>query len=340
MDRKTSLYDEFRCTASECPITCCGQWKIDIDDDTYARWNTLGITGCETYDEGRRIIKLNEKRQCPNLTKEGLCSLVIKYGDEILSETCTVFPRQINDFGGVKEYSLVNCCPAVIDMLSDSKFEHEKSSEGGLFAIRDMVVDIVNSGKYSLSRSLFMSFCMLSDMLERKDTDASFFNEYYFDELNTAIDNLKSGIDGCMTERNELFLDVCENYRKQGIYDEFLKDRCSNAEEGSFSPEDEKNDFDGLLRKCISSELYANLYLPEYDISDTIIAFEWIVMEYVCIRQAFLLGDEHDYKEMRRTIVIISRMMGYDNGDIMEYMENSFEDVIWPAGYMALLLQI
>lgn len=65
----------------------------------------------------------------------------------------------------------------------------------------------------------------------------------------------------------------------------------------------------------------------------------WIVMEYVCIRQAFCLGIRHDYKEMRRCIVIISRMMGYDSDDIMEYMKNSFESPIWFPGYMVLLLR-
>ena len=27
-------YAQFRCTADKCPITCCQEWKISVDDDT------------------------------------------------------------------------------------------------------------------------------------------------------------------------------------------------------------------------------------------------------------------------------------------------------------------
>ncbi len=30
-------YAQFRCTADKCPITCCQEWKISVDDDTLKR---------------------------------------------------------------------------------------------------------------------------------------------------------------------------------------------------------------------------------------------------------------------------------------------------------------
>ena len=43
-------------------------------------------------------------------------------------------------------------------------------------------------------------------------------------------------------------------------------------------------------------------------------------------------GVQRDY------IVIICRMMGYDEEDIYEYLENSFEELIWDWGYLALVV--
>jgi hypothetical protein len=34
-------YAQFRCTADKCPITCCQEWKISVDDDTLKRWAAL-----------------------------------------------------------------------------------------------------------------------------------------------------------------------------------------------------------------------------------------------------------------------------------------------------------
>jgi len=44
------------------------------------------------------------------------------------------------------------------------------------------------------------------------------------------------------------------------------------------------------------------------------------------------------YTVIRDYIVVISRIMGYDQEDIYEYLEKSFEDLIWEWGYLALLI--
>jgi len=41
-------YAQFRCTADKCPITCCQEWKISVDDDTLKRWAALNPPGFET----------------------------------------------------------------------------------------------------------------------------------------------------------------------------------------------------------------------------------------------------------------------------------------------------
>ncbi len=46
------------------------------------------------------------------------------------------------------------------------------------------------------------------------------------------------------------------------------------------------------------------------------------------------------YETIREHIVIISRMTGYDDDDIREYLENSFAKLIWDWGYAALIMGI
>jgi lysine-N-methylase len=47
-----------------------------------------------------------------------------------------------------------------------------------------------------------------------------------------------------------------------------------------------------------------------------------------------------NYDIIREIIVVVSRMTGYDEDDIYEYMANSFQSVVWKWGYMALIIGI
>ena len=39
--KKPEYYDEFVCTADQCPFTCCREWKIEVDDQTNEKWKKL-----------------------------------------------------------------------------------------------------------------------------------------------------------------------------------------------------------------------------------------------------------------------------------------------------------
>lgn len=140
---RPDYYDEFSCIAGQCPITCCQEWKIAVDVDTNRRWKKVPppdtIPGCaksqsldqvsgdakncgknlSTYTcmkDGIRVIRLDEEHRCPFLAKDKLCRLVLAYGDSILSETCTTFPREVHRFADHEEDTLMPGCPAVIDL--------------------------------------------------------------------------------------------------------------------------------------------------------------------------------------------------------------------------------
>ena len=82
---------------------------------------------------------------------------------------------------------------------------------------------------------------------------------------------------------------------------------------------------------------------PEGDLEDALVHMQWIGMEYATIRQAVFLRWQKDgrgslpYETLRDYMVVISRMTGYEEDDIREYLENSFEELLWEWGYFALI---
>ena len=47
---------------------------------------------------------------------------------------------------------------------------------------------------------------------------------------------------------------------------------------------------------------------------------------------------QYRYETVRDYLVVITRMTGYDEEDIYEYLENSFESLLWEWGYFALIV--
>ena len=62
------------------------------------------------------MIALNSRHVCPFLEKNKLCRLVLEHGENAISETCQIFPRETHSFADHEEASLMPCCPAVIDL--------------------------------------------------------------------------------------------------------------------------------------------------------------------------------------------------------------------------------
>ena len=339
------------------------QWKIAVDEETYHCWKKAEFAG-KTLDsyvrdvDGGMVIGLNEAKKCPFLNEKGLCNLVISHGDGILSETCDVFPRQIHDFDNRKEYSLVSCCPEVIDILYKEKkvefTEYPKDmDEDELFLIRNCMMEVVGNEEYPLNTAFLMAYYILLEMYEKK--------EFHMD-MN-ALDELKEGIQkvcvfkkDTFDENNELWLDMVENYRKEGLYTEYIEEISQFAEELSKGYEEndimdaleefeaELEKYERLFRNYLVSEFFTNLLIPDSDLEGMVVMMQWIAMEYVMMRQALFLKwmqsakKELAYETVRDYMVIVSRMTGYDEEDVVEYLENSFQSLIWQWSYMALII--
>ena len=373
-------YKKFTCTADKCPITCCQEWKIAVDDDTYDRWCSIqppkdmelqhASLSEYAYDrDGQHIITLNDQKKCPFLLESKLCRLVLAHGDSILSETCTMFPREKHDFSSHREASLMPGCPAVLDLWQMNPNIHfpniasptlTDSTEMLLFQIRDHMLHLIQDTDKRPELTLMECFYILSELPEQHQLSETLLDDYFSPktviQLSDAIRQMDFSLEDMLYECNELLQDLSVNYEKEGLYTRFLTPLLTLAtgiSEGTcdynltnswenFHAELEK--YEPLLRAFLSNEIFADLLLPEGDLNSMIIHMQWIGMEYAAIRYGLFLSWLNSsqaplaYETVRETIAILTRMTGYEDDDIYEYMENSFESLYWEWGYFAMIL--
>ncbi|SHI78432.1 flagellin lysine-N-methylase [Pseudobutyrivibrio xylanivorans] len=124
--RKQNGYDAFKCIADKCPKSCCVGWQIMIDEDSIKKYkNTAGdfgarLNGSINFEEG--CFKQNNTR-CAMLNNNGLCDLHSTLGEDMLCHTCKMFPRHVEEFQDIREYSLSLSCPEFTRMISEPDYE-------------------------------------------------------------------------------------------------------------------------------------------------------------------------------------------------------------------------
>ena len=135
-------YKKFRCIAGDCPKSCCEGWQIVVDEESLERFmNMPGAMG----ERLRGSLDLSEKAflqkegRCTMLTGEGLCSLQKEEGEESLCSTCRRYPRHMEEYEGVREFSLSLSCPEAARLLIGRKkpMTYEKREEAEISAEED-----------------------------------------------------------------------------------------------------------------------------------------------------------------------------------------------------------
>ena len=127
-----SYYKKFVCIADKCKNSCCIDWEIDIDSDTYEKYIAEGgrLSESITEADGCRCFELKDGR-CPHLTETGLCEIIMNYGESYLTEICREHPRFYNHVGCRIEAGLgLVCEEAARIILTDTEsFSMEKIGE-------------------------------------------------------------------------------------------------------------------------------------------------------------------------------------------------------------------
>lgn len=392
------FYKDFHCIGGQCSFTCCKEWKIAVDPETKKRWRKLSVPetvlesgrvpkhACRSSldkaqlsqfvmkKDGGEIIELLPNMRCPFLEDTELCRLVLDYGEECLSETCHVFPRETHEFADRTERTLVSCCPEIVDRLYALKELHFTNlpyqdraflleGKDKLFQIRNIMMywlqDASVSNEVNLKRCLFM----LLDLFEKEQKMGSIdpgecLKEVDVEKLTEMILAMPKDAQASIEEQNALFLDITENYRKEGRYQGLLNPLYAMAEQ--LSREFQEADaarmdvvcalhaevvvaYAPLLRNYLVAEAFATLLIPGCSLRDMVLQFEWMIMEYVLVVHAMVLQRLCEdaplaYPKARELLILIARMTGYDGDEIEEYLRDSFENPVWPWGYADYLL--
>ena len=132
--KKPKYYPDFQCIAGSCPDTCCAGWQIVIDEESLEKYSNINS------DFGTRLLNSIDwyqgifeqyNRRCSFLNEENLCDIYQELGPEALCQTCRQYPRHVEEFEDLREYSLSLSCPeAARIMLSvKEKTEFEETED-------------------------------------------------------------------------------------------------------------------------------------------------------------------------------------------------------------------
>ena len=369
---KFDFYDTFFCTADKCSFTCCKGWDIFVDSATYHKWEESAEKSaflCKRVKRkkvGKEIeyyLKMGNHKCCPLLDEKGLCNIVLDYGEDYLSKTCKVFPRQKNIWGNLEEYSLSCSCPAVVDLLNtiDGKLSFSYNRDVNTldtlplaYWVRQAMIGIMQNSKFSLKDKILLIFHMLlalkKEPVRTKEFISRFQSEEYLVTLSSIWNEIEPNKEDSFTEMNELFLDLVLNYQQEKTFHPYLNHisdfaedldfQRSSAEWHAFNPVFE--DYENLLENCIVSNIFGNCIND--DIDEMIMSFQIIITEYILVKYSVFLQwlihekTKIDYSDVRDYMVTYSRIIGYNTNGIIEFWEDSFDDAIWDPAYLLLLI--
>ncbi len=117
---KPTLLKAFVCKASECRHTCCAGWEISVDPDTAELYDELLSDDererLEVTPEG--ILLCREGERCGFLCPDGLCSLIISHGEDVLCDICREHPRfySYSEDDGICEAGVGLCCEKAAEL--------------------------------------------------------------------------------------------------------------------------------------------------------------------------------------------------------------------------------
>ncbi len=186
-------FTDFVCIGSECPYTCCGDWKITIDEETDRFYRDVEgemgnrLRNCIHREDGDAWIVLEEDGSCPFLNEKGLCSIYINLGEEHLSNTCTVYPRSAFIQGDIR-FALVSVsCPEVARFY----LTHEDPLLID-FAEDDDTSDVDDNTDWELFNRAIRTFTAAVSIAQNRD--------YSVKERMALVVLLASGFQSCVDE--------------------------------------------------------------------------------------------------------------------------------------------
>lgn len=120
-----NYYKEFSCIADKCEATCCAGWQIVVDEESLRKYKNVSgdfrerIRTGVNFKEG--VFYQTEGKRCAFLNDRNLCDMYTALGEEAFCETCRRYPRHIEEFENVREFTLSVSCPEAARILLSQK---------------------------------------------------------------------------------------------------------------------------------------------------------------------------------------------------------------------------
>lgn len=363
IEKRMIGYDSFKCIADKCKFTCCSGWDINIDSNTYEKWNKEKnkckdiLNKLKFIDNDYIIINKKTNDTCPFLDNRGLCNIVKSNGDEYLSLTCQRFPRIENTFEGIKELTLSCSCPEVVDIIG--KIEEEiilvncNNDDTDIpieIKIRDTIIKIIKEKNLNIESKLIVSYRMLLNILDNEElTEEVVLNEIE-NYNNIILQETLQNDNKAFRTINNLFLDIIENYKNVPVLKNSLND-ISQISMKIYRGEikiselmalwnpfiNYFNKYNKLIEKYIVTKILGNC-LNE-DIEEIAINLELIILEYLLVRysvflKVFLEDEENLLQNIKDYIVVFSRIIGNNLDAVVEFIEEQYGDILFTVEYL------
>lgn len=208
---KPYYYTEFKCIADKCPDTCCAGWQIVIDDETLEIYSnekdefSYRLKNSIDWAEGAFF---QNNGRCAMLNDNNLCDLVTAKGEGALCKTCHMYPRHIEEFEGVREYSLSLSCPvAARIILEDTKklvFDIEENDE------IDPLEEEFEDFDFFMYTQLEQARDVIFEIIQNRDLSVDIRMSYIMDVAR----KLQNAVDEQEVYRME---DIAEEYKALGV---------------------------------------------------------------------------------------------------------------------------
>lgn len=189
--RKTEDFDAFSCLAGRCPDTCCGGWNVGIEEESLEWYASM------EGELGKRIriaidweeeCFLQKDGHCVLMDAEGLCPIHRELGGDALPDTCREYPRHVEEYENVREYSLSLSCPEAARMLLEKEekmsfYEEEDENEeefeefdrelyGYLRKARELFLQILQNRNIPVRRRIEIILKLSASLQDCLDEDA------------------------------------------------------------------------------------------------------------------------------------------------------------------------
>lgn len=181
--RMPGYWPLFQCIASKCEETCCAGWYIAIDEAAYKKYKRVKQPEMrrrldkEIVERKNSVskecmakIKLKNNR-CAFLGQDQLCDIYRNLGESYLSQTCRIYPRNINAVGEYLELSLTLSCPeaARIILLQQAPLTFYEEESNVNLPITGGTVKLSKGKPKSLEEGLLVIRKQLIAILQNRD---------------------------------------------------------------------------------------------------------------------------------------------------------------------------